>query len=266
MSMFVQRLLPLAFEVLLLGLALFKVTDYWKQHGMRGSRLLFVLVKDQVLYFMSSVREISAGNQLLMLSRAICVAVFVIAEDETSTSLVPSAILGALGTPTLLCLLGSRMFFNLKEAAEHGVNVGTNWSSHSQSSIGFDEHRSRASQYVTFDLIPFLALMKFKRSTEAGERTIELQGVERCVTNINLSKQLLISRCFSGSKTLKPRSVRSTLEELMDRSQSGTTLLTLTIALARVYISKFFLSHSYWSTSPAQCGTRCRLRVDSQTI
>ena len=43
------------------------------------------------------------------------------------------------GAPTLLCVLGSRMFFNLKEAAEHGVNVGTNWSSYSHSAIHFDE-------------------------------------------------------------------------------------------------------------------------------
>ena len=38
-------------------------------------------------------------------------------------------IIDTLGSPTFLCILGSRMFFNLKEAAEHGVNVGTNWGS-----------------------------------------------------------------------------------------------------------------------------------------
>ena len=31
------------------------------------------------------------------------------------------------------------MFFNLHEAAEHGVNIGTNWSSYSHSAIRFDE-------------------------------------------------------------------------------------------------------------------------------
>lgn len=44
-----------------------------------------------------------------------------------------------LGSPTILCILGSRMCFNLKEAGEHGVNVGTNWSSHSHTTIGFEE-------------------------------------------------------------------------------------------------------------------------------
>ena len=41
-----------------------------------------------------------------------------------------TAFIQALGSPTLLCMLGSRMFFNLREAAGHGVNVGTNWSSY----------------------------------------------------------------------------------------------------------------------------------------
>ena len=43
------------------------------------------------------------------------------------------------------------MFFNLKEAAEYGVNIGTNWSSYSHSVIQFDEPESTAAQskYVT---------------------------------------------------------------------------------------------------------------------
>ena len=45
------RVLPLAYGALLLGLALYKATEFWKQHGLRGSLLIFVLVKDQVLYF-----------------------------------------------------------------------------------------------------------------------------------------------------------------------------------------------------------------------
>ena len=40
------------------------------------------------------------------------------------------SIINALGSPTLLCVLGSRMFFNLKEAVELGANVGTNWSAY----------------------------------------------------------------------------------------------------------------------------------------
>lgn len=47
-----------------------------------------------------------------------------------------------LGSPTLLCILGSRISFNLKEAAEHGVNVGTNWASYTHSAICFEEAQS----------------------------------------------------------------------------------------------------------------------------
>ena len=52
---------------------------------------------------------------------------FLIISDLSGTSdAVAVDIISVLGSPTLLCILGSRMFFNLKEAAEHGVNVGTN--------------------------------------------------------------------------------------------------------------------------------------------
>ena len=64
---------------------------------------------------------------------------------------VVTVLLSALGSPTFLCVLGSRMFFNLKEAAEHGVNVGTNWSSYSRSAIRFDE-LEQLPEYVT---VPF---------------------------------------------------------------------------------------------------------------
>ena len=47
-------------------------------------------------------------------------------------------ILANLGNPILLCMLGSHLFFNLREAAERGVNVGTNWSSYSHSAIYFE--------------------------------------------------------------------------------------------------------------------------------
>ena len=70
----------------------------------------------------------------------IFVTVFVLIGDVLeSTNTVFDNIVLTLGSPTLLCILGSRLFFNLKEAAEHDVNVGTNWSSYSHSAIRFDE-------------------------------------------------------------------------------------------------------------------------------
>lgn len=46
-------------------------------------------------------------------------------------------ILEALGDPTLLCVLGSRMLINLKEAGERGVNEGTSYKMTSVSGIEF---------------------------------------------------------------------------------------------------------------------------------
>ena len=59
--------------------------------------------------------------------------------SSTLATPLQGAVLGAVGSPTLLSIVGNRMFYNLKEAAEHGVNVGTNWSSYSHSAIMFDD-------------------------------------------------------------------------------------------------------------------------------
>ena len=71
----------------------------------------------------------------------------------------PSEIFEALGSPTTLCILGSRIFFNLKEAAEHGVNVGTNWASYSHSAIRFDESQpGEQFEFVKPSLIRFYVI------------------------------------------------------------------------------------------------------------
>ena len=71
------------------------------------------------------------------------------------TNPLAEALLQTLGSPTILCIIGSRMFFNLKEAAEHGINIGTNWSSYSHSAIRFDEPQSaeQQPQYVTCTIL-----------------------------------------------------------------------------------------------------------------
>ena len=69
----------------------------------------------------------------------------------SSDSFMATVLLEGIGSPTLLCVVGSRIFFNLKEAAEHDVNIGTNWSSYSHSAIHFDGPQSAAEhpEYVT---------------------------------------------------------------------------------------------------------------------
>ena len=46
------RLLPLSYGLLLVILALFKATEHWKLNGLHGSRLVFILIKDQAVYFL----------------------------------------------------------------------------------------------------------------------------------------------------------------------------------------------------------------------
>ena len=72
--------------------------------------------------------------------RVISCSVLNIIVDKLTLSQTLGTVLSAFASPTLLCILGSRMFFNLKEAGEHGVNMGTNWASYSVSAIRFDEH------------------------------------------------------------------------------------------------------------------------------
>ena len=108
---------------------------------------------------------------LIKLFRTISCSVFAILDDTNGTTAVfTAAIFEGLGSPTLLCILGSRMFFNLKEAGEHGVNVGTNWSSYSHSAIRFDEPQLPHIEFVEATLnIPRLTkCILFREDADVG--------------------------------------------------------------------------------------------------
>ncbi|EJD00607.1 uncharacterized protein FOMMEDRAFT_159364 [Fomitiporia mediterranea MF3/22] len=49
-----------------------------------------------------------------------------------------SALINAASSPTLLCVLGSHLLINLKEAGERGVNEGTDYRSRTVSNFEFD--------------------------------------------------------------------------------------------------------------------------------
>ena len=80
--------------------------------------------------------------------------------DKFTNALV-DALLQVFGSPIILCAIGSRMFFNLSEAAEHGVNVGTNWSSYSQTTIQFDVAQAPELQD---EFVKCASLLKFPDS------------------------------------------------------------------------------------------------------
>lgn len=97
-------------------------------------------------------------------------SVFTILDDVFGPSLVPSAALQVLGSPSLLCILGSHMFFNLKEAAEHNVNVGTNWSSYEHSAIRFGDDAGDVGEEV-----------EVGEGVRGGDDDADAGSGERCV-------------------------------------------------------------------------------------
>ena len=51
MGFTIDRIIPNVYDVLLLGLALFKWSQYWRLDGFQSSRLVATLIKDQIFYF-----------------------------------------------------------------------------------------------------------------------------------------------------------------------------------------------------------------------
>ena len=83
-------------------------------------------------------------------------------------NMVVEAVFSALDNPTLLCVLGSRMFFNLLEAGERGVNGGTNWSSHARTStnIGFGEVQNTVHESYVVDCLHIRAPSMLIKATQ----------------------------------------------------------------------------------------------------
>lgn len=131
----------MAYALLILAMTVYKAKEFWDMDGFHGSRLVFVLIRDQAMYFILCVRCPSHAliEYANIFFRMIFVAIFAILGDQINlTNMAAEHTLASLGNPTILSILGSRIFFNLREAAEHGVNVGTNWSSYSHSAIHFE--------------------------------------------------------------------------------------------------------------------------------
>ncbi|KAH8112092.1 hypothetical protein DFH11DRAFT_1609637 [Phellopilus nigrolimitatus] len=105
---------PVAFELILMVLALRKAAAFWRASaGFRGFGLAKMLVQDQALYF------------ILVIS---C-SVSRILGFEFVNNTVLSTVFGEIGSASFLCVLGSRLLVHLKEAGERGFNGGTSYSS-----------------------------------------------------------------------------------------------------------------------------------------
>ncbi|KAL5512054.1 hypothetical protein ACEPAH_5273 [Sanghuangporus vaninii] len=98
--------IPMVYSAVLFLLALYKAIVYWKgNRGFEGSTLIRVLIQDQIIYFLLAI----TCNFLNVLEFKL----------RVSNGLL-SALLDTLGSPAFLCIFGSRMLMNLKEAAEKG--------------------------------------------------------------------------------------------------------------------------------------------------
>ncbi|OCB83941.1 hypothetical protein A7U60_g9150 [Sanghuangporus baumii] len=117
---------PMSYGILLLSLVIFKVIQFYRiSSGFRGFHLVRVLALDQIMY--SSLVIFCFVLKIMTLS------------IETINPLA-SNLLNALGSPTLLCILGGQLLINLKEAGSRDVNGGTDYTPRSLSNIDFGEH------------------------------------------------------------------------------------------------------------------------------
>ncbi|KAH8106468.1 hypothetical protein DFH11DRAFT_1518171, partial [Phellopilus nigrolimitatus] len=114
---------PTLYATILMALALYKAAEHWRETAGFGQfALIKVLIQDQAIYFIMvifcSVMDIMA-NQLIIPNALL------------------SDLLAIMGSPSLLCVLGSQLLIHLKEAGERGANGGTSYRMKTMSNIEF---------------------------------------------------------------------------------------------------------------------------------
>lgn len=72
-----------------------------------------------------------------LLSAIFCNVAMIISDTTTNPAVVSKAILGIIGSPSLLVILGARLLVHLKEAGEKGVNEGTSYRVETLSNMDF---------------------------------------------------------------------------------------------------------------------------------
>lgn len=129
LTWYVTRLTQSIIGFTLMTLALYKAIIHWKEMGWRGADLTSVIVKDQIIYYLAYVRrslqkvlypDLSDHYSVLFCS-VINIVNYKTSGEVISTSNI-SYVFAVLGNPSFLCLLGSRISINLKEAGEATVD------------------------------------------------------------------------------------------------------------------------------------------------
>ncbi|OCB83956.1 hypothetical protein A7U60_g9165 [Sanghuangporus baumii] len=117
--------IPMAYGLVLLCLAVYKATDFWRlATGFKGTRLVRTIILDQVLYYIFVV---------------FCCLLQIVELSFRSDSPFVTSLLSALGSPSFLCILGSQLLINLKEVSERRADGGTNYTPRNVSDIELPE-------------------------------------------------------------------------------------------------------------------------------
>ncbi|KAH8104859.1 hypothetical protein DFH11DRAFT_1519343, partial [Phellopilus nigrolimitatus] len=106
-----------------LTLALYKAAEHWRETaGFSQFTLVKVLIQDQAIYFIMVI---------------FCSVMEILANQLSITNVLLAYLLSILGSPSLLCVLGSHLLVHLKEAGERGANGGTSYRMKTMSNIAF---------------------------------------------------------------------------------------------------------------------------------
>ncbi|EJC99537.1 uncharacterized protein FOMMEDRAFT_160604 [Fomitiporia mediterranea MF3/22] len=117
--------IPMVYGLILMVLALYKAAEYWKMStGFGGFKLVEILICDQIIYFLMVI---------------MCCVFNTLSNKVRVDNNNLAAIIEQAGNPSFLCILGSRLLFNMKEAGKLGVNEGTNYRTKSMSTIEFEQ-------------------------------------------------------------------------------------------------------------------------------
>ena len=143
-----------------------------------------------------------------------------------------SVVLEALGSPILLCVLGNRIFFNLKEAVEHGINVGTNWSSYTHSAIRFDESETQSELMMYVDGLvccegfshnSILFQVNYRRNQFCGRRCISTCYTASVIYYCNAYVDFLVARFVLFVYQDNARRKNSTQTNAIENSSRANT-------------------------------------------
>ncbi|PAV22947.1 hypothetical protein PNOK_0001400 [Pyrrhoderma noxium] len=98
----IDWMLPAIVGLVFLSLALIKGVKYMKYPAFGGVRLVKILIEDQAFYYAIALS---------------CSVLNIIQFKVRIRNSALTSVFSVLGNPSFQCLLGSRLFFNLKEAA-----------------------------------------------------------------------------------------------------------------------------------------------------